>query len=220
MGLPVGSSATAAAVGLAAAVVAGFAFAPLVIGRFLSTRPPEGLLSLPLDDPTRRVRVVTGRHGREVDAFAAGILPGREYVFVTEALVESFEADELAAVLAHEEAHLRFGHLRRRCAAAVALTFAWAAGLATLGPVSGPGTMGATAGFAGALAVVVGGLGVRHEYRSDRYAVRRTGADATLRALGRLEQAAPTPRLPAPLDRLGARALLRRRISRLRSVDR
>lgn len=205
--------------GLAAATVAGFALAPWVIGQFAATRRPHRDLrstlaaesGLPAPDC---VRVVTGSQGEEVDAFAVGIAPGREYVHVTEALVDSFDDDELAAVLAHEAGHVELGHLRRRCAVAMLLGLCWGAVAAT-----GIGTAAASVGFGATLFAAVLALAIRHEYEADRYAAGRTGRDATLRALERLKRTAPPSRGPAPLDRLSARAWLRQRISRLRNEE-
>lgn len=202
--------------GLVAAAVAGFALAPWVIGQFTATRRPDrGLRTrlatrsgLPAADS---VRVVTGSRGQEVDAFAVGIVPGREYVHVTEALVDSFDDDELAAVLAHEAGHVELGHLRRRCGVAMLLGLGWGALAA-----AGVGTAAASVGFGATLFVAVLALAIRHEYEADRYAASRIGRDGTRRALERLKRTAPPSRGPAPLDRLSARAWLRRRIRRLR----
>ncbi|PSP76528.1 hypothetical protein BRC81_13015 [Halobacteriales archaeon QS_1_68_20] len=204
--------------GIAAAVVAGFAVAPWVVSLFAPTRRPgtelrEQLESLPGSPAPARVRVVTGGRGEAVDAFAVGVFPGAEYVYVTEGLLASFDAEESAAVLAHEAGHLRLGHLRRRCAAAGLAGVTWAV---VAGSVSAVGPLVATVGFAGCLLAVVLALGVRHEYAADRFAAERTGRDATLRALRSLERSTTASRAPAPLDRLSARAWLRRRIARLR----
>ncbi len=203
--------------GIAAAVVAGFAVAPWIVSLFTPTKRPgialrERLESTPGTPAPGRVRIVSGERGEAVDAFAVGVLPGAEYVFVTEGLLASFDAEEAAAVLAHEAGHLRLGHLRRRCVAAGLAGLAWAVVASSVRAV---GPLAATVGFAGCLLAVVLALGVRHEYAADRYAAGRTGQDATLRALRSLERSTAAPRAPAPLDRLSARAWLRRRIARL-----
>ena len=51
--------------------------------------------------------------GRVVNAAVAGLIPGRRYLFVTDALIQQLAADELEAIAAHEAAHFRFRHLRR-----------------------------------------------------------------------------------------------------------
>lgn len=203
--------------GVAAAVVAGFALAPWVLVLLAPTRRPESALrqrlrSTPGTPAPERVRVVTGSRGEAVDAFAVGVLPGGEYVFVTEALLTTFDPDEVEAVLAHEAGHLGMGHLRRRCGAA------GLAGLAWVGVVPAVGPLAAAGAAVGLLAAVIG-LGVRQEYAADRYAAGRTGRDATLRALERLERSTSASRVPAPLNRLSARAWLRRRIARLRACE-
>lgn len=204
--------------GAALAVAAGFALAPYVVGLLTPTRRPgralrERLESTPGTPAARQVRVVPGEEGERIDAFAVGVVPTHEYVFVTEALIETFEPDEAAAVLAHEAGHLGRGHLRRRCAAAVCAGPAWGALAAA---VPGVGAGAALVGFAGTVLAVAVVLGVHHEYDADRHAARRVGRDPTLRALERLERSANASRAPAPLDRLSARAWLRRRIARLR----
>lgn len=203
--------------GIAVAVVAGFALAPRIVEGITATRRPNpdfrdrlaARSGLPVPG---RVRVVTGTRGRRIDAFAVGIVPGHEYVYVTEALVESFDEDELDAVLAHEAGHLELGHLRRRCSVAVLLGLAWGVPAAV-----GLGTAAATVGFGVTLFGAVLVQGIRHEYDADRLAARRAGHGATRRALERLKRSAPPSRVPAPLDRLSARAWLRRRIHRLRA---
>lgn len=203
----------------ATAVVAGFAVVPWMVGRLTTTARPGPVLRSLLDanvglpDP-KRVRVISGARGRHIDAFAVGIVPDREYVYVTDALVESFDDDELAAVLAHEAGHVELNHLRKRCGVAALAGLGWGA-LAAVGV--GPAT--ASVGFGVTLFAGMLALGVRQEYDADRYAARRVGREETLRALERLKRTAPPSRVPAPLDRLSARAWLRARIGRLRTVE-
>jgi Zn-dependent protease with chaperone function len=52
--------------------------------------------------------------GRMANAAVAGLMPQLRYVFVTDALVKNFSADELEVVLAHEIGHLRHRHLPLR----------------------------------------------------------------------------------------------------------
>ena len=45
------------------------------------------------------------------NAAAAGLLPRRQEIFISEGLINMLDADELEAVAAHEIGHIKRGHL-------------------------------------------------------------------------------------------------------------
>lgn len=200
--------------GIGLVIVAGFSLAPLLIRAVTATRRPGWInqttaRALDGEIEPEAIYVVSGTRGEQIDAFAVGIFPGFQYVFVTEALVESFDPEEIAAIIAHETAHLRLGHLRQRCLVVAVAGIFWALFV----PVAGFAITTVVVGAVVLTAIL--GLGLRHEYAADRYAVSKTGRAVTLEALTRLCASTAPSRVPAPLDRLSARAWVRRRIVRL-----
>lgn len=200
------AAAVALAVAGAGIVVAVFALAPCLVALVRATRPLSAGVRADLNVPADAdLRVV---ESETVDAFAAGVLPGAERVYVTDTLVAASSRDELRAVVAHEMGHVEAGHARQRCA----LLAGVAAGTALVGP--GFGATGlAVAGFAVGVAGLAW-LGRRQERAADEFAVRRAGADASRRALGRLDRAAAGP-LRWLCTRLGVRTPTGRRADRL-----
>lgn len=200
--------------GIGLVIVAGFTLAPILIRAVTATRRPGWInqtTARALDgeiDP-EAIYVVSGTRGEQIDAFAVGIFPGLQYVFVTEALVNSFNSEETAAIIAHETAHLKLGHLRSRCLVVAVAGMFWALFV----PVAGFAVT--TVAVSAVVLTAILGLGLRHEYAADRYAVTKTGRAVTLGALTQLCASTEPSRVPAPLDRLSARAWIRRRIVRL-----
>lgn len=172
--------AAALALVAAGAVVAAFALAPLLVAAVRETRPAPADLRAALPDVPAGVelRLVASD---DADAFAAGVAPGAEYVFVTDRLAADYPREEVAAVVAHELGHVEARHLHRRCG----LLAVCAAGCALAAGVAGPGA--AVAVLAAGVAALVA-LAVRQERAADAHAVRRVGAAATRRALARLDR--------------------------------
>jgi Zn-dependent protease with chaperone function len=56
--------------------------------------------------------LIWSSHRRIVNAAVAGLRPGPRYLFLSDGLIERLSADEVEAVVAHEVAHLRKGHLQ------------------------------------------------------------------------------------------------------------
>nr|WP_303647822.1 M48 family metallopeptidase [Haloarchaeobius amylolyticus] len=103
-------------VGALGVVLVAISLSPVVLRIGLRTRAPTpaerervadvlpGSVRLRIVDPRTRVGC----------AFAAGIVPGLRYVFVTETVFDLLDDDELSAVVAHEVAHHRQNHVVAR----------------------------------------------------------------------------------------------------------
>ncbi|WP_435360775.1 M48 family metalloprotease [Haloarchaeobius sp. DFWS5] len=102
--------------GALAVVLLSVALSPLSLSVGLRTREPttaeRARISHVLPDGVR-LRVVDPRT-RVGCAFAAGVVPGFRYVFLTETVFELLSDDELAAVVAHEVSHHRRNHVAMR----------------------------------------------------------------------------------------------------------
>jgi Zn-dependent protease with chaperone function len=166
------------------------------------------------------------REGRWVNAFGFASAPSSAVVF-PETLLQRFDADELAAILAHEVAHLE--HYSRRTLARLQRAMWAAIALGTLGvPLlmawAGDGSLpGRWGGWAWLVLVVltVGALQGRnqaHESESDRRAVALCGdPEALVRALVKLHGLARLPRRwDAATERIASHPSLARRIRAIR----
>ncbi|WP_439025766.1 M48 family metallopeptidase [Haloarchaeobius sp. DT45] len=168
-------------VGSLGVVLASISLSPVVLRVGLRTRAPTPAERERVADvlsPSVRLRVVDPRT-RVGCAFAAGVVPGLRYVFVTETLFDLLADDELSAVVAHEVAHHRRGHVVARF------------GLAAVVVV--PLLVGVEFGYPGLVRIV--GIGLvpyaavwfklirRTEFVADRDAARAVGPDAMARAL-------------------------------------
>lgn len=124
------------------------------------------------------LRVVDDRT-RIGSAFAAGVVPGLERVFVTESLFDVLEDDELRAVVAHEVGHHERHHVLLRFSL-VALAAGAAVGVASSAPdLALAGIVVGAVPFALVLAWVVR----RTEHAADAYAARVVGGPALADAL-------------------------------------
>ncbi|WP_435363348.1 M48 family metallopeptidase [Haloarchaeobius sp. DYHT-AS-18] len=154
---------------------------PVVLRVGLRTRAPtpaerervadvlSGSVRLRIVDPRTRVGC----------AFAAGVVPGLRYVFVTETVFDLLADDELSAVLAHEVAHHQRGHVVTRFGLAAAVVL--------------PLLVGVEFGYPELVQAV--GIGLvpyavlwfklirRTEFVADRDAAQKVGSDAMARAL-------------------------------------
>ena len=106
------------AAGALAFLCGTYAFAPSLLRRVWRSSPlEEGELM-------QKIRAVADRHNLSFrgvtvwhagpsfcNAAAAGLLPRRQEIFVSEALLNMLDADEMEAVAAHEIGHLKRGHL-------------------------------------------------------------------------------------------------------------
>ena len=95
-----------------------YAFAPSLLRRMWRSSPLEA------GELTQRIRAIGDRHNlsfrgvsvwhagpRFCNAAAAGLLPRRQEIFISEGLINMLDADELEAVAAHEIGHIKRGHL-------------------------------------------------------------------------------------------------------------
>ena len=181
---------TLAASGFVAVATVLTAIRPLVVDREKSTRKPtraehERLISG--IDGAHRVRLrITERSPGTVPARARalGIIPGYQYVFISDQLLESLSESASRAIMAHEIAHHRGWHpLLRVVLLAVAL-IGWPLAIAMDVPYA-----------------LVGGVGVfplyvllvclierQTEYCADEYAGKHVGYEPVINALQYLKK--------------------------------
>lgn len=181
--VPAGWPRVLAAVGIG---LLGTALAPVALVVALRTRFPTADELAALDDVLAgtRLRVVDDRT-RVGSAFAAGIVPGVRYVFLTESLFDVLEEDQLRAVAAHEVGHhernhvlLRFSLVAVAAGGALALTQSLPANVALVAVVGG------AVPFALVLAWVVRVT----ERGADAYAAETVSGPALAGALERLAE--------------------------------
>ncbi|WP_353635281.1 M48 family metalloprotease [Halobacterium sp. NMX12-1] len=193
---PSGTASLLAVVGAAAVVAVAL---PSLAARFGPVREPTAAEAavVPACADGLRVRVVeTGNHP-VANAVAAGVLPGARYVFVTDALFRTLDADATTAVLAHEVAHHRRGHvLARFLATGVALAPIF---LAANGVVE---AFVPAIALSAALLLAVGPLVRWTEFDADAYAAARVGDAAMERALATLADRGLVPTERSRLARL------------------
>ena len=104
--------------GLLVLLCCSYAFAPSLLRRMWRSSPLEA------GELLQRIRAVADRHNlsfrgvtvwhagpRFCNAAAAGLLPRRQEIFISEALLNMLDEDELEAVAAHEIGHLKRRHL-------------------------------------------------------------------------------------------------------------
>lgn len=171
------------------AVAIGFvatALAPFAVVVALRTRWPTA------DERARLADVLGGVRLRVVDdrtrvgsAFAAGVLPGARYVFVTESLFDVLDDDELRAVVAHEVGHHERHHVLLRFST-LALAASAALGLSALVPDEA--ALVTVAVGAAPVAVVLAWVVRATERSADDYAAAAVGGAALASALERLAE--------------------------------
>ena len=144
----------------------------------------------------RGIYLLEGESTKTANALVAGTLPGLQYVFLTDYLLDECDDDELRAILAHEFGHVAGRHLWQRGILTVAVFGAWA----LVAQHVGFGWLAVTFGFVGyfvpLLGVYVlyrvfllGGLARWQEFRADAYAASTAGREAMVDALETLADA-------------------------------
>ena len=208
---PAGWPRVGAAVGLGLVVTAVTPFALVVA---LRTRWPTDEERATVDDvlpPGVRLRVVDDRT-RLGSAFAAGVLPGAEYVFLTESLFDTLDDREVRAVVAHEVGHHEREHVLVRYLL-VAVAAGAALGVASVAPDAAlVAILAGTPPFAVALAWVVR----RTEAQADAYAAAVVGGPALAGALETLADRRYIAEGGGPARILSHHPPLGERIDRLR----
>lgn len=200
--------------GTALAVVAGL---PIVAAQFGPVRDLTAGERAVLPNCARglQVRVVTTNQP-VANAVAAGLIPGFRYVFVTDALLDTLDAEAAAAVVAHEAGHHRRGHvLVRFLATGLALVPLFLA-------ASGVVAEFVPAGLASVGLLLAAGPVVRWtEFDADAYAARHVGSTAMDRALATLADRGLLPVERPPLvGLLSLHPSVSRRLDRLRDHNR
>lgn len=206
----------AALTGLAVESGGGWPAAWLGLAALLTWRemaPASGRRLSPAPEPLARLSSLPGvgvflsdegRSNGQLNARAEGI-GRRRRIILTASLVEALPPDEVAAVLTHEEGHLRHRHREWFLAWRLVLALA---GLGITARLAGEGGEALTgvAMLLASLPVVVlpfrplETLLIRHwEGQADRHAAGHAGAEAFARALEHLYGANATAPAPEPL---------------------
>lgn len=146
--------------------------------------------------PPRNVYRIDGGGNKLANALVAGTIPGLNYVFLTDYLIEEFPEEEIEAIVAHELGHIAHRHLWYRGGLALAVFGAWMLGFDRIGLdalADQFGFYGFFLPFMGLMAVYLvgirGWLAVRQEHEADSYAAAQTDTETTVSALRRLGDA-------------------------------
>ncbi|WP_459193300.1 M48 family metalloprotease [Halosimplex sp. J119] len=181
--VPAGWPRVLAAVGLGLVATALTPFAVVVALRTRWPTDDERAAVADVLPPGVRLRVVDDRT-RIGSAFAAGVVPGAEYVFCAESLFAVLDDAELRAVVAHEVGHHAHEHVLLRYSM-VAVLAGVALGVASVAPgIALAALVVGTAPAAVALAWVVR----RTEEQADAYAAEAAGGAALASALETLSE--------------------------------
>jgi Zn-dependent protease with chaperone function len=202
-----------------------------LLSRWRVTPPPQPLLD-GLETLRRRIGFGFDRILCLQARFGAGRVcqviagHGHSTLVVSESIPGELTTDQLLAVLAHEAAHVRLNHLRRKVAwgalgAVVGLTTAVVAQI-LIAPL-----MPRPLRFAGVLVVVLAIVALRglydafvmrrHEAEADEFAVDVAGATALVDALGALGVCGPPEALMR--NRWTTHSTWERRLSRIRECE-
>jgi STE24 endopeptidase len=191
--------------GLLVVLLAGFfALLPVVMMRGLDAHEPDPATAGRLLDLARRqglrvrgVRVMRARRQKVANAAIVGLFPRLRYIVVSDHLLDTFEPDEVDAVLAHEVGHGKRHHLPIRVGAwlgALALLYAAGFGVGWLLDRLAPGVDPFWLVLAYPLLiplvmlVVQGAVGLRQERAADAYGADLVGLDPMVRALEKLAE--------------------------------
>lgn len=159
---------------------------PIVIERRKSTRKltdtERERLASDVDGADHiRLRITRRSSDRISRARSMGILPGCQYVFVTEELLDSFSEMAIKATVAHEIAHHRHWHPGLR----IVLPAVGLIGLAIIAS-NGPALVGVVALLPYLLLVCY--VERRTEYTADESAASQVGYSAVITALSHLKR--------------------------------
>jgi Zn-dependent protease with chaperone function len=202
--LPVSGFAHLAVVLVGAFLIFAVVMPPLLVRALdttmLEAEVREHLLSLCGEQGLRLrdARAIRARWQKTANAAFVGALPPLRYLLVTDHLVDEFPQDEFDAIVAHEICHGKEHHLLLQFLAGLGAFAGVIAGLAAaqagLGLADGYVILALPFVFFAATIIVRGWLGVKLEYRADRYAARHAGAETMIAALTRLAQVNQTKR--------------------------
>ena len=180
---------TLATIGFVAVATVLTAIRPLVVDR-QSTREPTRTERERLTsgvDGAHRVHLRMTEHAPDTvpaRARALGIIPGHQYVFISDQLLESLSRLASRAIMAHEIAHHRGWHpLLRIVLLAVAL-IGWPLAIASDVPYALVGGVGVLPLYV----LLVCFIERQTEYCADAYAGRRVGYDSMINALKHLKK--------------------------------
>ncbi|MFB6203611.1 MAG: M48 family metalloprotease [Candidatus Nanohaloarchaea archaeon] len=204
--LPAGfaSSLPVLLVAFGAFILGVMALSPYLMMVFQSSRSTEGEIREELEEfcgaqglELRDIRTIEARGMKNANAVVAGTVPGFNYVFITDYLLDNFSRDEIEAVLAHELGHLERHHLWIKGGAGFVFFGAWMALVTRTSLVSPVMDVAGFYGFMGLIMAVLafyflgvqGFISQKLEYEADRHAAEIKGEEVTRSALEKLADA-------------------------------
>jgi STE24 endopeptidase len=176
------------------------ALQPYLIMLLQNTRELDGPLRDRIDTfcteqgrSLRNVYRIDGQGNKLANALVAGTIPGLNYVFITDHLIEEFPDEEIEAIVAHELGHLEHRHLWYQGGLSLLVFGGWILGADYIGFETLTDQFGFYGTFLPIMALMLvylvvlrGWLAVRQEYEADAYAASLTGQQTAVRALSRL----------------------------------
>ncbi len=188
-------------------ILAFFALAPYLGRVFNKSRPLEEPLRSELlkfcESLGFKVRdiLVTGKKEYKVaNAGVTGIIPGCKYIFVTEYMLETFEPEEIKAVIAHEIGHIKGRHLWINAIIAIGWFAFWMGVVFLLVKLNvnflSPAVFFGV--FFSAYIIyfvfVQGKISIRNEFKADEFATKVVGRETVVKTLEKLAEVNLTPK--------------------------
>lgn len=188
-------------------ILAFFALAPYLTRIFSKPRPvPEPLRTdllkfcESLGFKVRDIRVTGKKEYRVANAGVTGIIPGHRYIFVTEYMLETFEPEEIKAVIAHEVGHIKGRHLWINAMIAIGWFGFWTGIVLLLAKLNVD--LMSPAVFFGVFfpayvvyfVIIQGKVSLRNEFKADEFASKVVGKETVIRTLEKLAEVNLTPK--------------------------
>lgn len=184
-----------------------FALAPYWTGLFSKPRPLEEPLITDLlkfceslGFKVRDIRVTGKKEHKIANAGVSGIIPGHRYIFVTEYMLETFEPEEIKAVIAHEIGHIKGRHLWINALIAVGWFVFWMGVVFLLTKLNvdilSPAVFFGVFFFAYIVyfLLVQRKVSLRNEFKADEFAAKVVGKETVIRTLEKLARVNLTPK--------------------------
>ncbi|ADT84792.1 M48 family metallopeptidase [Thermococcus barophilus] len=148
----------------------------------------------------RDIRVTGKKEYKIANAGVTGILPWARYIFITEYMLETFEPEEIKAVIAHEIGHIKGRHLWINALIAIGWFGFWMGivfaliklGVDILSPVVFFGVF--FSAYIIYFVVIQGKISLRNEFKADEFAAKVIGKETVIKTLEKLAEVNLTPK--------------------------
>ncbi|NJE08348.1 hypothetical protein E3E31_07395 [Thermococcus sp. M39] len=188
-------------------ILAFFALAPYWTRLFSKPRPLEEPLRSELlkfceslGFKVRDIRVTGKKKYKIANAGITGIIPGYRYIFITEYMLETFDPEEIKAVIAHEIGHIKGRHLWINAMIAIGWFVFWMGVVFLLAKLNvdilSPAVFFGVFFSAYILYFVViqGKISMRNEFKADEFAAKVVGKETVIKTLEKLAEVNLTPK--------------------------